>query len=637
MQKKPVIPSAIHKIECRGKALSEAVAFTIEATIDVFTDDWAETELLSRHVALRNVKILRDVESVEASKGTWIKVRGAKHVLISQCKGRYLVSMDCEVGYANTRNQSVKIDVPEAVQASLEMDVDGDCWDIKAEPSVSPSCKVVDGATRLSCLFPSTKELSIQWTKREEEKAEDKTTEKRKKEAEVVTSEQQTAYSVGEGVLLMHTDIKYSLVHAARGVFEISLLGKMADDLRILSVEGEAVREWRVVSATDHVPDLAGSEEARRRATHRCIRIVLSYPAVDQFRVTIQAELGLGWTTGQVDLPILSTAGVNREKGFLAIEARTNVEVAEVGSSNVASLDNSELPLQLMNKMNNPLLAYKFLTPSSAHVRISVTKHEDTEVLVSSIDEAHFEVTASEEGRVLHRCLLKVRNTQRQYLRVRIPEDAMIWSTVVDGDATKPALDVDGRVMIALKKAGAGAGSDLEFVVELIYLISNEKMGARGHLQLGLSEMDIPINHLFVTLRVPDNFKYGEFSGDIRETPSFSRYPNIHMPHKGRHQGAAPMAQVRGAVFDRAESISEDYDSGSDSSNDGLVFKFSNVGSSLKKKQAIGYGVTPVRINFPVVGTAYKFEKLIVVQEPLKLAVDFRREEPKSWWHRRRV
>jgi hypothetical protein len=54
-----------------------------------------------------------------------------------------------------------------------------------------------------------------------------------------------------------------------------------------------------------------------------------------------------------------------------------------------------------------------------------------TEVLVSAIDQGHFEITLSSEGKALYRLRMRVRNTQRQYLRATLPPNFTIWYVTV--------------------------------------------------------------------------------------------------------------------------------------------------------------------------------------------------------------
>lgn len=122
-------------------------------------------------------------------------------------------------------------------------------------------------------------------------------------------------------------------------------------------------------------------------------------------------------------------------------------------------------------------------------------KHDDVGVLVAACDEAHFITTFSEEGKILHKLVLQIRNSQKQYVRVKIPTAHELWSasmpsfffrpliqqliiinfvlfSAVAGQPVKPASDEEGMVMIQLQKSGANKKNNANnvFIVELVYI-----------------------------------------------------------------------------------------------------------------------------------------------------------------------
>ncbi len=121
---------------------------------------------------------------------------------------------------------------------------------------------------------------------------------------------------------------------------------------------------------------------------------------------------------------------ISREKGYVAVEARTNVEIAELKREYLAMVDTSELPQPLFKLASNPILfGYKFLCmcfyaffyseifvfilTSSVlapgyFLQLRVKKHEDVGVLIAACDDAHYITTCSEGGKVLPRVVIYV-------------------------------------------------------------------------------------------------------------------------------------------------------------------------------------------------------------------------------------
>ncbi len=76
-------------------------------------------------------------------------------------------------------------------------------------------------------------------------------------------------------------------------------------------------------------------------------------------------------------------------------------------------------------------------------------------MLVAIVENAHLTLTYAPEGTMLYKYRLQIRNTQKQYLKLSMPDKLKfdIWSTVVDGAPVKPAADEANRIMIPLKKS----------------------------------------------------------------------------------------------------------------------------------------------------------------------------------------
>jgi hypothetical protein len=165
---------------------------------------------------------------------------------------------------------------------------------------------------------------------------------------------------------------------------------------------------------------------------------------------------------------------IARHKGIISVEAITNVEINEINSKNLSPLDVSEIPDSLVSMASGPLLlSYKFLFPTY-DLKLDIKKHQDVAVLVAIVEKAHFSVTFSPEGSELHRAVFQVRNTQKQYMRLTMPDKLKydIWSIIVDNNPVKPALDESGRVMIPLSKASKNGNF---FLVENLTCCSYDK------------------------------------------------------------------------------------------------------------------------------------------------------------------
>jgi hypothetical protein len=156
-------------------------------------------------------------------------------------------------------------------------------------------------------------------------------------------------------------------------VFEIAL---SPPNVRILNVSGKAIKRWDIATAVGATDDASGSGGVEQRT----LKVWLEFGIEQSYSFVVTGEVELGFTTGCVALPQFKALHVSREKGFVGIEARTNVELSEHLLDGMSRIGTNELPEKLYQLAQNPLLlAYKWLgnTHQSSKIEIMVKKHDD--------------------------------------------------------------------------------------------------------------------------------------------------------------------------------------------------------------------------------------------------------------------
>jgi hypothetical protein len=162
----------------------------------------------------------------------------------------------------------------------------------------------------------------------------------------------------------------------------------IARSLRIMGVSGNNIKRWDVVGSDDKAAAAAAAaaaamdlveidDEPVGASDNRILKIWLEYGMEDEYVLEIQSELEMP-SNPSVAVPRLQPIGINREKGFVGVEARTNVEINESHLRGYARIGTSELPQELLSKSPNPiLLAYKFQQGSDSLLKLSIKKHKD--------------------------------------------------------------------------------------------------------------------------------------------------------------------------------------------------------------------------------------------------------------------
>jgi hypothetical protein len=180
-------------------------------------------------------------------------------------------------------------------------------------------------------------------------------------------------------------------------------------------------------------------------------------------------------------------------------------------------------------------------------------------------------------------------------------------------------------------------------------------MGNRGHLKVNLPNCDIPINHLFVSLFLPENYKYGEFTG-LREVNYWTSQPPtsngitpppapILAKKQKKSVGRKKDKMNKKKVYKEKEmKVNKNYDlelnyladekeqryfggadsesesDGDDDDDDDDMITAGGGGLSL------GRGVIPVRVDAPMTGKEFRFEHLILNDDKsLSVSVEYKK------------
>ena len=598
--------------DTKGK-VDQCARLTADFSLQQLYDDWSCVELLPTSIVILNSTVVLSEHDSETATA-YLGVSGSSHSLFVKHKGAYNVHLEVKVPFSSSRGQGMDIKLPKAVKNTLQFTVHQRDIEITAVPSLGPVLSPEPGSkeynatdtgessTILNCDVPPTNHLSIQW----KEKLEDEvTTAVNEQEKEVIiNAEQFTVHSIGEGIVQTSSELHYRILHGSRSSFEILV----PSHCRILSIEGEAIKRWDVVidEKKGEAPEggeieLEDNSWENQRDDCKLLKVWLDYGIENSYQLTLHCETDMESTSCAVIVPTISCNNIHREKGFLAIEARTNVEVSELQSTSLARISFNELPSEMVSKsVNPPLLSYKFLLSHCTLLELDVKKHDDAEVLVASIESAHLQATLSED-KILYNFTMQVRNTQTQYVRIRLPENSTVWSSLVSNNAVKPAKDDGGYVMIPLQKSRATENKHEAFSVELVYLtvIPNKFIGNSGRHTLNVCPLvDIPINHLFVTVKLPIDCKYSEFTGGLQEVNNFSSQP----PSSEMTREYVPMQQQ--------------------------VQMQTNSFSPMKKKASHGRmasGVLPVKVHMPSGGKSFFFERLLVIDESFEISVNYKK------------
>ena len=528
----------VHSLDVNGAATEQCVTATMKLTIEVFEKEYLMIPLLPESIAIVSHEICLAGSEEKDTGGMQLTMRACRHTLLNSKPGEYIVTLNLMLAYASPVKQSANIPCPECIDTTVEFTVPDQDVGLSVSPSV---CHEQIGCT-IKARLPPTKTIAFKWTtkipdepttpavlieKPSEKDNEAKDVEEKKEIKEmIVTSAQDMLHSIGGGVC--HTKLmqNYTITNGSVSSFRIKI-GKHG------SAPLTAGPEWHsTVESSDVIKVRVLSAEGPTLKSWECEDgiILLSLDSATEgiCGFTIHCEMELGNTSCHLRCPTFTPLDVNRNKGAIAIQGRTSVEIVEGDKINyISKVDVAELP-NTLSRESNILHAYRYLV-SNYKLCLDTTKHDDVEVIIALCESATFKISHTGE-QMLYDLSFNLKNTQCQFAKILLPPGNSIWSAHVGGDTVKPAVDEQGRTLLPLIK-----GSNVAFTASIIFVTPAVGLPGGKHeicdLLFSLPTIDLPITHLRFELWLPESHVYSSFLGGIDEVDHFNDSDVLRQVH----------------------------------------------------------------------------------------------------------
>jgi hypothetical protein len=273
-----------------------------------------------------------------------------------------------------------------------------------------------------------------------------------------------------------------------------------------------------------NVNQVAGAMVADWTTSGRQLVVAFIEPVQSTSRFTINGELRLA-RAGKVDVPLLRIPGAERETGGIAIEVLGAGEIKDRQPRGLTETEAADLGQLISNRQSPSLIAYRLLPASGTSDRalsVDVARYTPQAVLTANIEEASYSALVTEDGKILVQSRFAVRNNQRNFLKLNLPPNAVLWSASVGGRPMRPGRAADGSILLPLEKSRSGDEAP-SFVVEISYMDRTTAWAERGHLNLPLVAVDLPISKSHLLLHYSPLFRVAPVvgsTGNFRIAPA---------------------------------------------------------------------------------------------------------------------
>lgn len=367
---------------------------------------------------------------------------------------------------------------------------------------------------------------------------------------------------LGEDVTTMFAEVSLEIVQGATKEARIHL----PKNVTINQVAGAMISDWQVKDG-----DLV---------------VTFLEPVEQSARFTINGDTHTA-RDGQIEVPLLRLMNVERESGGVAVEVLGAGEIKDQKPKGLDNADASELGDSVAGRESPSLVAFRYRSGDAGAPRsliVDVARYAQQAVLMANVEEARYQVLMSNEGKTLVQARYAIRNNQRNFLKITLPQGAAVWSATLAGKPVHPGQAPDGNVLLPLEKSRAGDDAPV-FAVELVYLSRDPVWTEKGRARLTLPALDLPISRSGVLLYHAPQFKVtaepGSFRTEPYENPFSPALNPVAMKADGAEYGQNAGAPI--ASMEKNRALDD--------------FRARSMGGR-------GAKVLPISVSFPVFGAS---------------------------------
>lgn len=494
----PPIDYNLLDAQLRGAAEGELMRFDAEMTVHVLKSGWTTFRLFNEQIGIETVTITPKTAAIPnaptpdaAPQPVAQLARGEKGVdMIARGPAEFAVKMTF---YAPIKvdhlTYSLSLTPPASLMSRVTIEIPGKGVNLL---TMTPAGKVTqtDALTTFQTVLGKNAALNLGWTIEKESGI------SRKSSADL-----HTLVSVEKTMLSMSSLIALNNLAALE---QVELL--LPKEVEILNVSSADIERWTAEQTADAQRlKLSGAIDARKS-----VNLTISYRAP------------LAALPANVAVPVAQVNGVGLVSGFVGVEIVGNLDVTPAEPQNKFAISPKNLPKTLWQSTSSPLLyGYEYHEAAFA-ARLDIKSYQEIQTVVANVDAADCVTHRTLEGKSITRVRYFIRNNDRQFLMVTLPEKSRLWQAFSEGEPVKPAKTERNAILIPMKKSTM-QGEDLRsFSIEIGYVTEVDKLSLKGDLLNALPAIDLPISHLRWTIYLPENYEYTKFEGPVKQVAQFA-------------------------------------------------------------------------------------------------------------------
>jgi len=553
----PPVQATLTRIDYEMHVNGDLARGHVNLTIDVLKDGWVSVPIPSG-LLVSEARLDHKLVSLVPAKG---KTGGQLNVVLSK-SGRSVLLLDVAMPVVSAAGNET-ITLPSAdsgvTRASVELPRAG--IDVQVGGGLLSEKSEAGANSKWVAYGEGDSPLTFTWRQKTEDHRTTQPLRLRGSLTELV--------SLGEDSTSIYAEVSLSVLQGAAHEARLQL----PENVTINQVQGAMVSDWQIVNGE--------------------LAVTFLEPVEQSAKFVINAESRLP-RDGEIGVPVLRLRNAERESGGVAIEVLGAGEIKDLKTKGLEEADATDLGETIASRQSPSLAAFRFRSGDSAQPRtlaVNVARYTQQAVLMANVEEARYQVLMSREGKTLVQARYAIRNNQRNFVKISLPQGGVVWSASVSGKPARPGQSPDGSLLLPLEKAHGGDEASA-FIVEVFYMMKGTPWEEKGRSHLALPALDLPVSRTGLLLYYPPLFRVTAEPGSFRT----EAYAGPTSPAFNPPVPAAPrVGLVSGDVT--ITGMNKELREKEDESTQALIDKF-----QAKSKSGRVTGILPIGVDFPAYG-----------------------------------
>src|SRR5215471_18742701 len=416
----PPLDATLTRVDYDLHVLGDLATGRANLTVDVLKDGWVRVPVPAG-LLVREARL--DGKLVSLVPGT--NGKNASHLcaLLSHA-GRSVLALDIDVPVAaNTGDESISLPSTESgvTRASVQLVRQG--IDLRVGGGILSDKSESAGETKWLAYGRGNEALTFTWRKKTEDHHVELPLRLRGSLTQLT--------SLAEDSTSVYAEADLEIVQGAAHEVRIQL----PDKVTINQVSGAMVADWEMKNGE--------------------LAVTFLEPIEHNARFVINGEARLP-RDGIVDIPLLRLLNTERDTGGVAVEILGAGEIKDQKTQGLEDADATDLGEMIAGRQSPAMVAFRARAGSAGATRslsINVSRYDQQAVLMANVEEARYQVLMSTDGKELVHARYALRNNQRNFVKITLPQGATVWSASLGARTVRPGQSPDGSLLLPLEKS----------------------------------------------------------------------------------------------------------------------------------------------------------------------------------------